>query len=377
MSFLKLSENLVMLRHKKKKTQEEVADFVGVTKASVSKWENGQSMPDIMILPQLASFFDVTVDELLGYEPQLSKEQISKLHDELKTVFAKKGFDYALNRCRALVKQYYSCYPFLFMVCCLYLNHYNMVSDVNIQKSILNEASDIATHILENCKDMKVYNDTMAIKAVVDLMAGMPDKVIEAVEDVTNSSYLYFNNGAVLIQAYQMLGDIEKANRTSQIGIYTSILSAVSISVLYLASNSGNRELCYETTDRINKLIEVYKISSLNPNLAAQFHMQAAVVKCIHGDFDDAINLLEMYVNDIYSLMIVDKLVLHGDEYFNLFEEWYADMSMGMGAPRNAVFVWESALGIFDNPIFEPIKDNKKFKQLKKKLLTYKKDNGF
>lgn len=376
MSFLKLPENLVMLRQKKKKKQEEIADFVGVTKASVSKWENGQSMPDIMILPQLAAFFDVTIDELLGYEPQLSKEQISKLHNELKIIFAEKGFDYAMNRCRALVKQYYSCYPFLFTMCCLYLNHYNMENSVSVQQSVLAEAADIATHILENCKDVQVYNDTMAIKGVIDLLAGKPDKVVEAFEDVTNSNYLYFNNETVLIQAYQMLGNIEKANETSQVGIYTSILSAVSISVLYLAANSGNKELCYETIDRINKLMEVYKISALNPNIAAQFHMQAATVKCIHGDFDDALNLLEMYVNDIYILMIVDKLVLHGDEYFNLVEEWFADMGMGLGAPRDAAFVWESALGVFDNPAFEPIKEDKKFKQLKNKILTYKKYNG-
>ena len=54
--------------------QDELATFLGVTKASVSKCENGQSMPDILLLPELATYFDVSVDELLGYEPQLSKE---------------------------------------------------------------------------------------------------------------------------------------------------------------------------------------------------------------------------------------------------------------------------------------------------------------
>ena len=74
MDNLNFSENLVKLRHEKKITQEQVADFIGITKASVSKWETKQSMPDILLLPELAAFFNVTIDQLLGYEPQLSKE---------------------------------------------------------------------------------------------------------------------------------------------------------------------------------------------------------------------------------------------------------------------------------------------------------------
>ena len=59
---LRIAENIVEFRKKKGVTQEEMASFLGVTKASVSKWENGQSMPDILMLPQLATYFDVTVE---------------------------------------------------------------------------------------------------------------------------------------------------------------------------------------------------------------------------------------------------------------------------------------------------------------------------
>ena len=79
MDVLNLSENIIRLRHARKLTQEELADFIGVTKASVSKWENAQSMPDILLLPQLAAFFGVTIDELMGYEAQLSSEQIRQI----------------------------------------------------------------------------------------------------------------------------------------------------------------------------------------------------------------------------------------------------------------------------------------------------------
>lgn len=55
---IRLSENISELRRKKSITQEELAEFLGVTKASVSKWERGSSLPDILLLPQLAALSD-------------------------------------------------------------------------------------------------------------------------------------------------------------------------------------------------------------------------------------------------------------------------------------------------------------------------------
>ena len=101
MNALNLAENIIRLRHDKKITQEQLADFVGVTKASVSKWETKQSMPDILLLPQLAAFFDVTIDGLLGYEPQLSKEQMEKLYLELASDFAKNPFEEVIEKMKS------------------------------------------------------------------------------------------------------------------------------------------------------------------------------------------------------------------------------------------------------------------------------------
>ena len=44
MNGMNLSENIIRLRRKRKLTQEQLADFVGVTKAAVSKWETAQSI---------------------------------------------------------------------------------------------------------------------------------------------------------------------------------------------------------------------------------------------------------------------------------------------------------------------------------------------
>lgn len=54
------------LRKKKNATQEDMAAELGVTAAAVSKWENGYTLPDILMLCALADYFHVTTDELLG-----------------------------------------------------------------------------------------------------------------------------------------------------------------------------------------------------------------------------------------------------------------------------------------------------------------------
>lgn len=63
---LKISENIKKLRESANITQSELAEALAVTPQSVSRWENGQAYPDIEKLPQLAAFFGVTIDELMG-----------------------------------------------------------------------------------------------------------------------------------------------------------------------------------------------------------------------------------------------------------------------------------------------------------------------
>ena len=63
-----LCRKIVELRKKVGLTQEQLADKLGITFQAVSKWENSQSCPDIILLPRLAEIFHVSVDELFGKE---------------------------------------------------------------------------------------------------------------------------------------------------------------------------------------------------------------------------------------------------------------------------------------------------------------------
>lgn len=82
-----LGESLKRLRHEKELTQEALAEILGVSFQSVSRWERGESYPDITLLPVISSFFGVTVDGLLGINEALNEEKIKgylELYDAMK-----------------------------------------------------------------------------------------------------------------------------------------------------------------------------------------------------------------------------------------------------------------------------------------------------
>lgn len=64
-------------RKVKQLTQQQLADKLGISNKAVSKWETGQGMPDISIIPVLGEILGVTVDELLNGE-QSSCEKTDK-----------------------------------------------------------------------------------------------------------------------------------------------------------------------------------------------------------------------------------------------------------------------------------------------------------
>ena len=64
-------------------TQEALAAHLGVSKAAVSKWELGQSLPDVSLLPRIAAYFSLTLDELFDWRGALSEEESAALYAEV------------------------------------------------------------------------------------------------------------------------------------------------------------------------------------------------------------------------------------------------------------------------------------------------------
>ena len=84
---LKIDQRLRELRRDRGNTQEELAQYLGISTQAVSKWERGGTAPDISLLPKIAAFYDVTVDSLLGvneYKKQKLFEEARRKWQEYK-----------------------------------------------------------------------------------------------------------------------------------------------------------------------------------------------------------------------------------------------------------------------------------------------------
>ena len=372
MDTLNLAENLIRLRREKEVTQEEVASFIGVTKASVSKWETKQSLPDILLLPVLASYYGVTVDELLGYKPQLGKEQIQKIYHDLAAEFAEKPFEEVMDASRKLVKKYYSCYSFLLQISILWLNHYTFAEDPKSQMGILDETVELCTHIIENCKDISICNDATVLKAIMDLQRGRPQEALDLVEDMLSPYRLASQSSGILIQAYQMVGDMDKAGSYTQISMVLPLLSLVEGATQYIAFRAQDKESCEETIRRMDGLIELFQLERLHQNIAAVYHYQVAVYQCQQEDIEGVFARLKRFVEIICDLLD-HEAALHGDGYFNRLEEWFEGLDLGKQMVRDKKLVLDNACQALENPVFSPLIEDKRLVRLKR-VLTEKRE---
>ena len=75
-----LHENLKKHRILKNLTQEEISNYLNVTPQSVSKWERGESYPDITFLPALANIFETSIDILIGMDTIRAEETRYNIH---------------------------------------------------------------------------------------------------------------------------------------------------------------------------------------------------------------------------------------------------------------------------------------------------------
>lgn len=353
----------ILLAHRRQRgiTQDALAAWLGVSKASVSKWETGTTYPDITLLPQLAAFFHLTIDELMGYEPQLTQEEIRRLHRQLSADFSAQPWEPVMARCRALAKKYFACMPLLLELGTLYVNHSNLAPTPQATRESLEEAQALFRRVKAESGDLSLARQALHMEALCALTLGRP-KEAKALLEPLDLPLSYPE--PMLAKAYQALQQPEKARQILQAGVYRTLCELFNTLPTYLSLCIQDPAAFRETWRRIQALVDAFQVKTLHPTLLLSVYLGAARGFLALGEEDTALDLLEAYTDlatgDIYPLR------LHGDAFFDQLDRWMEDtLTLGRDLPRDEALVRKSMTqALTAHPAFAPLADHFRFQAL-------------
>lgn len=189
---LKLGNKIRMLRKSKNISQEVLAQYLGVSFQAVSKWENGDNLPDVTMIPAIAAFFEISTDELFDFN-RIDTER--KVQSACWDIAEYRYTDpvKAENDLRQLLKQY----PGNEII----LN--NLIYSLQINKRH-NEVIDICKALIESAKEPDCKYDAARILAETYKELGEYALCKEAIDIIPEFFFSHLEEQALLLEGEDM-----------------------------------------------------------------------------------------------------------------------------------------------------------------------------
>lgn len=165
---LNIGNCLKKLRLQNNLTQEQLAEIFDTSAQAISRWENGITYPDISMLPAIANYFGITLDELFSMSEIRNREKINAIFEQVHELETDKRTDEAIEILRKAIK--------------IYPNNYGLISELAIALSdkdditLLNEAISLSEKVLQNSTSEKLRSTTRANLCLLYLKSGLHDK---------------------------------------------------------------------------------------------------------------------------------------------------------------------------------------------------------
>ena len=172
---LKVGSNIKRLRIAKNITQEQLSVAMNVTGAAVSKWERGETYPDITLLQPLAYFFGVTLDELIGYDQGEIQAEI----DEVIAIYRQHPND---EEGREIITKAYRNYPNDYWIMYYYMLNITgnfTDSDTDSLLSHKEEIHRICNKILDGCTEENLRLGAWNMRARILNAEGKTEEAFE------------------------------------------------------------------------------------------------------------------------------------------------------------------------------------------------------
>lgn len=359
---IKLGERLKALRKNKEMTQDELAEYLGVSYQAVSRWERGEGYPDITTLPLIADFFNTTIDDLIGVNQEKTRQKIKEYLARAAVYYNKKDFTNCIIVLREALSEFPNSDEIIFA----------------LAKSLPYKQTVDSDEIISLCNRVLSYslNDNLRAKTA-DLLASHYlfnikdlDKAKEIADKIPSFDY-----GRTFIPAYCIRDDNEKQAAFQQMIMdYTFVVSgAIRCCIGY--SNDLTTEMKIDLYQRLNKIYEIlfdgeydYNILFVDNLELAELHMKLgeleaamdALLRCKENakKWDEIKKLPHM---ETYKTLLLNRIPIHV-KAIDAFEK---------GETRDFSFcaIFLSELDRLSD-VFAPLHDNDMYKKLVMELKT-------
>ncbi|MBQ8404352.1 MAG: helix-turn-helix transcriptional regulator [Clostridia bacterium] len=266
---MSIGSTVKRLRREKDITQEQLAEYLGVTSRAVSQWECDRTAPDISQIPALCHIFDVSSDVLLGIDIEKTKEEIQKHLNEAKNALYNGQFEKNAEILREANRKFPKSYEIMAELASALVSVYS-------RKGIkeYDEVFALCNRILAECTDSKTRCGAMRTLGTAYNYAGKKEEMLQLAEEMPRSHLSYEN-----FMLYSWEGDKGLEERRLYMAyLINQMLSSVHL----LAGHRGdNGKYVYSLEER-KKLwqLEIELLELFHPDGDYQYNAQEGNIAC-------------------------------------------------------------------------------------------------
>lgn len=189
---IKIGEKIRTLRKGRNISQEILAQYLGVSFQAVSKWENGSAMPDVAMIPAIASFFEVSTDELFDFNRFETERKVQQMCWDI-AEYRYTEPEKAEADLRSLLKQYPGNEIIL----------HNLIYSLQINKKF-SEVIDTCKALIETAKDDGTRYDAARIMAETYKELGEYALCKQAIDLIPEYFFTHREEKALLLEGEDM-----------------------------------------------------------------------------------------------------------------------------------------------------------------------------
>lgn len=372
-SIINFGDQLKSLRKQKGVTQEELASFLGITFQAVSKWERGEGLPEISLLPLIADFFCITIDELLGSGSEKSKQEVEKCLRQGSLYFNKMDFENSAVTLRGGLREYVNSYELMCALLSVLTSQYPQLDEQG-KTECDNEIISLGNRLIFYCTD-----DILRFRAKEALCRHYSRNLKnnqKANEFAKTMPAINFYHQLTMAETYD--GEERIAKLQSLIKDHARALDEI-INVLLMYDETLSHYDKIKLITAANTVYEtLFEAGDYDYNCITGNYTAIALQLVKLGDYDGTLKMLEKVVDGAIAYdetidgtpqksLLFNRLVIHNKEFDNAIEQ---NEMKGIDLSR---YVLDYTL---HGNCFRELAERDSFKTLEARLVTYLKEKG-